>query len=125
MTAPLGVVVTARTVAPGRGPPTAALAASAGSADQSFSRRVRRRAMRITGWFTPSGVGVITFWVATPSSPGAVTAAAAPIVQLDRQHLFERRADHAALLERSAAEDEQAAAADADEFRGQRRAARA
>jgi hypothetical protein len=54
--APPGTVVTASTVAPGFGPPTGALADSAGSADHNRRVLSGEPPIRITGWFTPSEV---------------------------------------------------------------------
>src|SRR5690242_152124 len=52
-TPPPGAVVSARTVAPGRGPPTAALAASGGIADQILRASSVEPPMRIIGWLSP------------------------------------------------------------------------
>ena len=80
--------------------------------------------MRITGWLSPSGVSTRTILGGRRFFVAGRRTAPAPIAQLDRQHRLERRANHAALLERAAAEHEQAAAAFGDEIGGQRQAAR-
>ena len=68
------------------------------------------------GCVSPSAVSVslLCAGMVAGVSDGAHEAAAA-IVQLHRQHFFERRAGQAALRERAAAEHEQAAAALGDE----------
>ena len=56
-TAPLGVDVTASTVAPGLGPPSGALAANAGNAAHA-ARRSPDVSIRMTGCVSPSGVTI-------------------------------------------------------------------
>ena len=77
--------------------------------------------IRMIGWASPSRVSTTPVVPAPQIADRATRArAAAPIVELHRQHFFERRARQAALRERSAAEHQQAAAALGDEVGGHR-----
>ena len=73
--------------------------------------------MRMIGCVSPSAVTrqLVVRRPIAPVSTRRADQAAAAIVQLHRQHFFERRAGQAALRERPAAEHEQAAAALGDE----------
>ena len=114
-------IVTARTVAPGRGPPTAALAASGGSAAQRLRVSSAVAPIRIAGCASPSAVSMTAFGTGAPSGIGrGARQAAAPIVELDRKRLLERRADQAALRERAASQHDQAAASHRYELRRHR-----
>src|SRR5215510_11716721 len=89
---PVDPEVTARTDAPGRGPPRGAMAASGGRADQSRTVSSRDAPIRIAGWMTPCC-----------RSEGSRT----PIAQLDRQYVLERCAAQPAPGKRTAAGDNQ------------------